>query len=119
VSKIDVRSIATGFGFIVLLFLFACDGFTHIQSKVSDTNGKPIEGAHVEMKTSGHHEEVKTDNQGSFSVGFTHPPFNVDLVLTVSKDGYKTFEKSFKARDAKEFPSTIVMEAAQPVEPFK
>ena len=67
----------------------------------------------VRMKTSGHHEEVKTDNQGSFSVGFTHPPFNVDLVLTVSKDGYKTFEKSFRARDAKDFPSTIVMEAAQ------
>ena len=108
-----MRIIATVFGFMVLLALFACDGFTHIQSKVTDTNGKAIEGARVEMKTSGRHEEVKTDSQGSFSVGFTHSPFNVDLILTVSKDGYKTFEKSFTARDAKEFPSTLVMEAAQ------
>ena len=108
-----MRIIATVFILIVLLSLLACDGFTHIQGKVTDTNGKPIEGAHVEMKTGGRHEEVKTDTQGSFSVGFTHPPFNVDLVLTVSKDGYKTFEKSFRARDAKDFPSTIVMEAAQ------
>lgn len=109
-----MRIIATVFSLIVLLSLLACDGFTHIQGKVTDTNGKPIEGAHVEMKTSGHHEETKTDSHGSFSVGFTHPPFNVDLVLTVSKDGYKTFEKSFKARDAKEFPSTIVMELHSP-----
>ena len=110
-----MRVIAAVLGFIVLLSLFACDGFTHIQGRVTDTNGKPIEGAHVEMKTSGRREEVKTDSHGSFSVGFTHAPFNVDLVLTVSKDGYKTYEKSFKARDAKDFPSTIVMEAAQSV----
>jgi len=109
-----MRIIATVFGLIVLLSLLACDGFTHIQGKVTDTNGKPIEGANVGMKTSGHHEETKTDSHGSFSVGFTHAPFNVDLVLTVTKDGYKTFEKYFKARDAKEFPSIIVMERRSP-----
>ena len=110
-----MRIIATAFGFILLLSLFACDGFTHIQGKVTDTSGKPIEGAQVEMKTGGARSQVKTDSQGSFNVSFTHAPFNVDLVLTVSKDGYKTFEKPFKSRDAKEFPATIVMEAAQPV----
>ena len=110
-----MRIIVTVLGFIVLVSLFACDGFTHIRGKVTDTNGRPIEGAQVEMKTGGARSQVKTDSHGSFSVSFTHAPFNVDLVLTVSKDGYKTFEKPFKSRAAKEFPSTIVMEPAQPV----
>lgn len=98
---------------IVLLGLAACDGFTHIGSKVTDTSGKPIQDAQVEMKTGGRDEKTKTGADGSFSIGFTHAPFNVDLVVTVSKEGYKTFEKRFTARDASQFPQTIVLERAQ------
>jgi len=98
---------------VVLFCLAACDGFTHIGSRVTDTNGKPIENAQVEMKTGGRDGKVKTGADGSFSIGFSHAPFNVELVVTVSKEGYKTFEKRFSALDASQFPPTINLERAQ------
>jgi hypothetical protein len=90
--------------------------FTHVKGKVTDASGRPIEGAQVEMKTiSGDRDhKVKTDPDGSFDAGITHAPFNVALVLTVSKDGYKTFERRFKSEDAKQFP-LIALEAVQSV----
>ena len=99
---------------MLLVSLAGCDGFTHIKGKVVDANGKPIRGALVEMKTvsGGRDDQVKTDADGSFSVGFTHAPYNVDLAVTVSKEGFKTFEKGFKSADAKQFPATITLEAA-------
>jgi hypothetical protein len=104
-------------GVVLLLFLAGCDGFTHIKGKITDVSGKPIEGAQVEMKTisGGRYDKVKTDAAGAFSIGFTHAPFNVDLVLTVWKEGYKPFEKHFKSNEAKQFSPTIVLEAAQSV----
>jgi hypothetical protein len=98
---------------ILALSIAGCDGFTHIQGKVTDMNGKPIRGAAVKMKTisGGRDDESTTEDDGSFSVGFTHAPFNVDLMLTVSKEGYKTVERRFKSADAKQFPPTIVLEA--------
>ena len=98
---------------VLALFTAGCDGFTHLQGRVTDMNSKPIQGAEVEMKTisGGRDDKSTTQVDGAFSVGFTHAPFNVDLMLTVSKEGYKTVERRFTSRDAKQFPSTIVMEA--------
>ncbi len=81
----------------------------------------PFQGAEVQMKTisGGRDDKVKTDTDGSFSVGFSHAPWNVDLSLTVSKEGYKTFEKRFKSEDAKQFPATIALDAVQAVGPSK
>ena len=109
--RIGMRSLS-----LVLLLSFAgCDGFTHIKGKVTDTTGKPIQGAEVELKTTsgGRDDKVKTSTDGSFSVGFSHAPWKVDLALTVSKDGYKTFEKRLTSEDAKQFPATIALEAMQ------
>ena len=112
-----MRIVTTTLGLVLLLTLSACDGFTHIKGKVTAASGKPIEGAQVEMKTisGGRDDKVKTDRDGSFGVGFTNAPFNVDLVLTVSKDGYKTFEKRFKSEEAKQFPTVIALDAVQTV----
>lgn len=63
----------------------------------------------------GRDDKVKTDTDGSFSVGFSHAPWKVDLALTVSKEGCKTFEKRFTSEEAKEFPATITLEAVQAV----
>ena len=112
-----MRTILRVLSFMLLLSVAGCDGFTHIKGRVTDTNGKPIQGALVEMKTisGGRDGQSKTDADGSFSVGFTHAPWNVDLSLTVSKQGYKTFEKRFKSEEAKQFPTTITLEAVQSV----
>lgn len=113
----NMRIGITALSVMLLLFFAGCDGFTHIKGKVVDANGKSLQGALVEMKTvsGGRDDQVKTDADGSFSVGFTHAPFNVDLTVTVSKEGYKTFEKGFKSGDAKQFPTTITLEALQSV----
>jgi hypothetical protein len=101
--------------FLLLFCVLACDGFTHLKGKVLDKNGKPVEGAFVEMKTvsGGRKDETKTEADGSFSVGFTHAPFNVDLILSVSKGGYKTYETRFKSSEAREHPMNITLESAQ------
>jgi hypothetical protein len=101
--------------FVLLLCISACDGFTNLEGKVLDKNGKPIEGAFVEMKTvsGGRKDETKSKADGTFSVGFTHAPFNVDLILKVSKVGYKTSETRFKSNDARERPMNITLESAQ------
>jgi hypothetical protein len=102
---------------MLFLLLVGCDGFTHIKGKVVDANGKSIQGALVEMKTvsGGRDDQVKTAADGFFSVGSTHAPFSVDLAVTVSKEGYKTFEKGFKSQYANQFPTTITFEALQSV----
>jgi len=112
-----MRTAKRALSLLLLLSVAGCDGFTHISGKVTDTNGKPIQGAEVRMKTisGGRDDKVKTDTEGSFTVGFSHAPWNVDLLLTVSKDGYKTFEKQFKSADAKQIPATIALEAAPSV----
>jgi uncharacterized GH25 family protein len=101
--------------FLLLLCVIACDGFTHLKGKVLDKNGQPVEGALVEMKTvsGGRKDETKSKSDGSFSVGFTHAPFNVDLILTVSKGGYKTSETKFKSSEARERTMNITLESAQ------
>jgi hypothetical protein len=115
--RIGIRAVTV----VLLLSLAGCDGFTHIKGKVVDANGKSIQGALVEMKTvsGGRDDQVKTDADGSFSVGFTHAPFNVDLAVTVSKEGYNTFEKRFKSADAKQLPTTITLEVVPSVEQRK
>jgi hypothetical protein len=104
--------------FVLVLVIAGCDGFTHIKGRVTDMNGKPVQGALVEMKTisGGRDDQLKSASDGSFSVGFSHAPWNVDLALTVSKEGYKTFEKRFKSADAKQFPATIILEPVQNVD---
>jgi hypothetical protein len=104
----------TVFTLVLALAVAGCDGFTHLQGKVTDMNGQPIQGAIVQMKTvsGGRDDKSTTKADGSFSVGFTHAPFNVDLLLTVSKEGYTTVERRFKSGDAKQFPPTITMEGA-------
>ena len=103
----------TVLSFVLVLLITACDGFTHIKGKVTDSNGKPVQGALVEMKTisGGRDDQSKSAADGSFSVGFSHAPWNVDLALTISKEGYKTFEKRFKSAEAKQLPTTITLEA--------
>ncbi|HKR60208.1 MAG TPA: carboxypeptidase-like regulatory domain-containing protein [Pyrinomonadaceae bacterium] len=105
----------------LVLLMTACDGFTHIKAKVTDMKGKPIQGALVQMKTmsGGRDDQSKTGTDGSFSVGFSHAPWSVDLLLTVSKDGYKTFEKRFKSEEGAEFPTTIILQPVQRVDESK
>ncbi len=89
---------------VLLLFamclLVACDGYTRAFGSVRSKDGKPIEGATVILETGGRKAETKSQPDGSFSTGMTHAPLKVDLSLTVSKEGYKSFRKEFKASDS-------------------
>ena len=107
----------TALSVFLLLFLASCDGYTHIKGKITDTSGRPIQGAQVRMKTisGGGDDNETTDADGFFSVAFTHAPYNVDLLLMVTKEGYKPVEKRFKSADAKQFPPTIALEAVSSV----
>ena len=107
--------------FTLVIFIAGCDGFTHIKGRVTDINGKPVQGALVEMKTisGGRDDQLRSAADGSFEVGFSHAPWNVDLALKVSKEGYKTFEKRFKSADAEQFPETITLEPVQNVDDTK
>ena len=94
----------------VLVFLtIACDGMSSVKGYVYDTNNKPLVNATVKFEAveKGQPEESyrrvsQTDKAGKFDTGFTHAPFNTDLKLTASKEGYKTYESKFTSREAAE-----------------
>lgn len=97
----------------IVLCLTACDGFTTIKGKVVDQSGKPIQDALVIMETvsGGRKDEQKSKGDGSFTVFFSHAPFNIELTLKISKPGYKTFNKRFKASEAGEYSKDIALES--------
>lgn len=74
---------------------------------VYDAENKPIQNVTVkfEQVKKGEPKESyqsiqQTDKNGRFDAGFTHAPFDVELKLTVSKAGYKTYESQFSSSEA-------------------
>ncbi len=77
----------------------ACDGGAITIGYVLDSDNQPITNALVKVevvKTAGEKEnyqcEVKTDKDGKFNCVFLHPLVTVQLRMTISKQGYKTYE---------------------------
>ena len=92
-----------------IFLILGCDGGSRIVGNVYDTENKPIENAEIKFEQieKGETKEsyqcsTKTDKDGKFGCGFTHAPKKVQLKLTVSKNGYKTYETEFSSIEAKE-----------------
>ena len=43
--------------------------------------------------------QMPSEADGSFRIGMTHAPFNIDLALSASKPGFKPYEYHFQSRD--------------------
>ena len=83
----------------VVVFLLGCDGATFVRGVVRDSEGKPIPEANVKLTAGGITRETKSMDDGEFEVGGTHAPFRVQLTLSVTKAGYKPFEKLISSSD--------------------
>jgi hypothetical protein len=95
--------------FVILLFLMlGCSAGSRVNGHVSDAKGQPIENATVRFEQVGDfhgdtsHECIhQTWSDGSFGCEFLHAAFfDVPLKLTVSKNGYKTYQIEFTSGDA-------------------
>lgn len=96
---------------VLSTFLLAsCDGHTSVSGYVYDGKGQPIEDALVALEEHGHTFEIRTRKDGSFDVGVTHAPTEVQLTFTVSKEGYEPHKETFSSRKEPERGYKIVLE---------
>ncbi len=108
----------------MLMLVAGCDGHTSLSGQIVGPDDEPVVGAKVrlvEADQPGRGRDSTTGETGGFSVALTPAPFDIPLVVTVTKDGYKPYRKEFKAAKWADFPSKIVLEpdpqaAAQPKE---
>jgi hypothetical protein len=60
---------------------------------------RPIADANVSLTVESRSHQAKSSGEGEFKIGMTHSPWNPQLSLSVTKVGYRPFEKRFQARD--------------------
>jgi hypothetical protein len=104
------RTLSSVLVFLLLTTLVACDGYTSVRGHVQDSTGKPIEKASVTLETFGRQDDIDTAKDGSFEVGFTHAPREVQLTLRVTKPGFKPFSETFSSRSRPEGDHKIILE---------
>ena len=88
--------------FLVLLcftLLTSCDGGVGVSGRVLDEHGKPIKGAKVVLISRGYRDEWITRDDGSYDVGMIHEPRTPYGSLTVSKEGYDTYQLQYTSRE--------------------
>ena len=101
-------------------FLFALivpygDSQTKLSGDVVGPDSKPLAGARVRLTDGGIGRDVVTDESGQFSVSVGHHSGNDILIVTVTKDGYGTYRRDFKAMDEwGGAPKHIVLEPEKP-----
>jgi hypothetical protein len=105
-----------------LLAAVGCDGHTSLKGEVVGPDDQPIAGALVrliEPQDAERERGSETDAAGRYSVALTHAPFDIPLVVTVKKDGYKPYRKEFRVRERESFPKKIVLEPDPQAPPEK
>jgi hypothetical protein len=83
----------------IIGLLAGCDGGTFIHGVIHDSGKRPIADATVILRVESRSHESKSSGDGEFKIGMTHSPWNPQLSLSVTKVGYRPFEKRFQARD--------------------
>jgi hypothetical protein len=104
-------------GLVVVARAAGCHGHTHLEGRVLGPRGKPVAGAKVRLALAEDPErvsEMTTEKDGRFFAALTHAPSNVALVLTVTKQGFKTYREEFTARQAREVASMKVVLEREP-----
>jgi hypothetical protein len=94
-----------------LITLGGCDGGVSAEGRVLDESGKPIKGARVVLISQGTRDERVTRDDGSYDVGVIHAPVTPSGTLTVSKEGYETFQQSFSSRQELSHHHDILLKA--------
>jgi hypothetical protein len=97
-----------------LVALGGCDGGVSAEGKVRDESGKPIKGAKVVLISRGARDERFSRDDGSYDVGVIHAPVKPSGMLTVSKEGYETFQQSFSSRQELSHAHDIVLKTLAP-----
>lgn len=83
----------------VVGFVTGCDGGTTIRGVILDSNDMPIGNADVMLNVGGLTREGKSTGRGIFLVGMVHAPFDPERILTITKPGFKPFEKRFHPKE--------------------
>lgn len=97
-----------------LIVLTGCpmgDGGVSAGGKILDEKGKAIKGAKVILISRGTKDESESRDDGSYDVGVIHAPVKPSGTLTVSKEGYETFQQSFSSRQELNHAHDIVLKA--------
>jgi len=99
---------------VCCLFFTACpmgDGGVSVEGRVLDESGKPIKGAKVVLVSRGTKDEGESRDDGSYDVGVIHAPRAPTGTLTVSKEGYETYQQQFNSREELGHKRDIVLKA--------
>lgn len=92
---------------LTLAILVGCDALTSVRGIVTGRDGHPVAGASVRLvalKTD-KAKEMKTAEDGSFSLEVIHGAFAGRFQLVVSKEGYSTFSRDIPAKSREEINS--------------
>jgi hypothetical protein len=81
--------------------LVGCDGGTSVKGTVQDSAQRPIADAQIRLTAEGYTTDKKSSGSGAFQIAILHSPgfANPELTLSVTKAGYRPFEKRFRHRD--------------------
>jgi hypothetical protein len=80
--------------------------------RVLDEQGRPIKGAKVVLISRGHKDEGESRDDGFYDVGMVHEPRTPTGTLTVSKEGYETYQLLFNSRKEVGRERDIVLKAS-------
>ena len=99
---------------LTLATLVGCDALTSAKGIVSGRDGHPVAGASVRLVAlkSGKAKEMKTAEDGAFSLEIIHGAFAGRFQLVVSKPGYSTFSRNIPAKSREEI--TVMLERSAP-----
>jgi hypothetical protein len=104
----------TGLTATFSIFLTACpmgDGGAIVEGRVLDESGKPIKGAKVVLVSRGAKAGSESRDDGSYDVGVIHAPRAPTGTLTVSKEGYETYQQQFTSREELGHKRDIMLKA--------
>jgi hypothetical protein len=98
------------FGVIILLVVgLSCDGTTKIEGRIFNEKGKPVQGAQVTLKIDSKTLNAETKSDGSYAFFETHAPFQMTYKLTVSKEGFQTYEQPFESKKELGYKRDIIL----------
>ena len=83
---------------VAVLSLVGCDPYIHISGIVKDSHGAPVPNVDVTLAQGQRWTNAPSRNDGKFDVGMVFSPSN-KLTLSLTRDGYQTFSKTFHSRD--------------------
>jgi hypothetical protein len=97
-----------------LLILTGCDGGTRVTGTVKNAYGGSMSNVQITLKEGNRSIHAISSDQGKFTIGMTHSPFNVELELFMARNGYKPFSKTFHSHDHLKTIDVTMQEAPAP-----